>query len=67
MTTATKTKTKRAVGQAARLGNNVDLNVAFSRAYNMFVAMFNRDPNWPKANTKMLIQNGSVICEIQEE
>lgn len=66
MTTTTKIK-KVSRGQAARVENLVDLNVAFSRAHTMFLRTFRREPNWPKASTKLLITQGSVVCEIQEE
>lgn len=67
METTTKTKTKRSRGQAARVDDMIDTNEAFSRAYRMFVQTYHVGPDWHKANTKLLIQDGSVICEIREE
>ena len=63
----TKTKTKQSRGQAARVENAVDLNIAFHRAYKLFVRKYHADPDWNKANAQLVIQNGSVVCEIREE
>jgi len=54
-------------GQAARVANSIDTNIVFSRAHQIFLKTFGRDPLWDRASIHMDIKGNSLVCEIREE